>query len=265
MSDMNGYVTSNMVSFLDGYYNSSTKVNGGSELTITLNSSTTTTDANGAALNLARSGYRWVSINASDDYISQLDENNATIRGDKYGAFTSNSGYDVNVTLPSSNGAYFLYLQLVDKAGNSIVYKYEKAIVIDGVSAELIDIKNICVYDGLESDSVTHCRLDTNTDSFIYRYSSGSTIKVVASYTRPISSALSVTMTIGSEEVNPTSTILGMSVIYTYEVVDGNNGYVTFDYAGLHTLNQYNFYYNNIDPSIDHKYIINYHSLFSIV
>ena len=244
--NMDRYVTSGIVSFLDGYYHAPTRMNDADTLTIELDTNTQTSD-NTATLNMERSGYKWVNVHSSD-YSSVSDETGIILNS--FTAFTSHSGFDVTVTLPSENGAYFLFLQLVDKAGNYDVYRYEQAIVIDDVSSSLVDIQAICAKDEIAVDVISGCNYDINTDAFMYRYSAGDTITIISSYNREISSANNGTLVIGSKSISLTPTIKGMNAIYTYTIANGDNGYVSFTVNGI-TLKQYDFYHNANTTSYD--------------
>ena len=220
LNNMNGYVTSGIVSMLDGYYNS--LPNGGTQIELTLDTETAYVVENTAAeLNLKKSGYKWINV-SNDNYTVSLtngvvDDAAAANSGDisVYRQFASNAGKKVKINLPTENGAYVLFVQLVDKAGNYRVYRYEQPIVIDKVEEELVDIKVICNDDQLHNaesaytDVDTGCIYNTATDSYLYRYKAGNTIKIIASYTRPVASAVTGTMKIGGTSVALENTAAG--------------------------------------------------------
>ena len=128
LSNKSDYYTTAIVAYLDAYYYSSI-VNQDGELRVELPD---TSSAFVSGVNYANSYYSWVS-----GYSVTNDVWDTSLLG------TAVEGNIVGLAYPEETGKYYLWLQLIDEAGNISIYKYQKEFVIDRTSPKLVEARII--------------------------------------------------------------------------------------------------------------------------
>ena len=132
------YVTLGIVSWLDGYYYSNDRTNSNEIMTVQFTSSSLVIDQNSAyifasGINYVESKYYW-----SNDYVKLNDTWTNSLQNE--GAVNAK----VNLSLPKDEngkpieGKYYLWLKVVDDAGNIVVYRFDKEFVVDTDAPKLV-------------------------------------------------------------------------------------------------------------------------------
>ena len=248
LEDTSGYVTKGLEVWLDGYYHSNKRQVSGQQVNVTLQKVEREESLGGfiSGINYEASYYYWAKNGETVTYDSLLWGTNA-LSNLFTGTFPENE--TVSIQLPTEDGAWSLWLLLIDNAGNGEVYRYIKEYVIDTTRPTINGVEVVSMTNYYDTDNYYY-NSDVN-ENYDRDYTTrddleGDTIIILVIFSEGVQNSDTVVTNLGfsisgGKKGTLTRRVSGSYVEYAYVVYknpntsltsdDGDNGDLVFSYT----------------------------------